>query len=325
MLPRISLRRLCDFLVGALVVAGALTGCTNSSDGGSTSPGVKATQSVASEEPPLDPAIVSVADPRAVRRPLAERRLAPARIEIINRARELAGDACMRQFGFTPAPNWTHTTFDPHAFALWSRYGLWDPIATETGYLPPDHFDRKGQDLPPYTGEAKQVYAGKIREYAGRPVPEGGCAEEASRVVMPPADVTEGIPNLVDDLDREAQERTRQDSRVLPLLDAWRDCMRDSGWEYEYVSSPFMYWNEPPRRGIDQNVESGDISSDEKRSARDDLACKKSTGLLGTWLAADIAYQHEIVKREGRRLVEYSRYWDKVLTNANRIISEGGR
>jgi hypothetical protein len=65
------------------------------------------------------------------------------------------------------------------------------------------------------------------------------------------------------------------------------------------------------------------ISEEEKRNARADLRCKRSTGLLGTWLAADIAYQHAIIEREGERLRDYGRIVEKVVEISNRIIAAG--
>lgn len=287
------------------MATGCLTACAGSPEG----------------EPALDPSIVAGADPHGVPAPLERYRLDEADVEVINRARELVGNECMRRFGFAPATGWAQPPFDAHAYTFWSRYGLWDPVSADTGYLPPAHFDEPRPRVPPFTGDAGRVHAGKVKEYRGRPVPEGGCAGQAHRVVAESWRAAEGIPNLVEKLDGEALERSLGDSRVLPLLDLWRECMSERGWDYEDVTSPFLHWSQASRRGTDKIVELGDITGDEKRSARDDIACKKSTGLLGTWLAADVAYQQEIVQRERERLDDYSEYWHKVLVNANRIVA----
>jgi len=318
--------RVCRSLLGLLVAVAAMAACSADVDPNPSPAANGAPARGPEHEPVLDPQTVALADPHAATSPLAGYRPGAAKDQIIDRARELVGNACMRGFGFAPpAPGWAHVNFDFNAFSLWARYGIWDPIAAETGYLPPMSFDESKRYVPPFTGEANQVYSGEVKEYNGRPVPAAGCSGEMTRTVMQPTGARQDLAGFLGDLDEEAMRRSAQDSRVVPLVAAWRDCMKQHGWDYEDPMAPFSYWNQPPRRGADKYVKAGDISTEEKASARDDLGCKRSTMLLGTWLAADVAYQHLIVERESERLREYSQYMDKVLANANRIITEGVR
>jgi hypothetical protein len=100
--------------------------------------------------------------------------------------------------------------------------------------------------------------------------------------------------------------------------------MKQKGWDYSSVLDPFGYWAEVPRRGTDKYLTAASISPSEKSSARDDVSCKHSTGLLGTWLAADVAYQAAIVEQDAQRLRDWSHTMNMVLTNANEIAA-GGR
>jgi hypothetical protein len=166
---------------------------------------------------------------------------------------------------------------------------------------------------------AGNVYLGGVKKVNGQDVPDGGCQGEEFRAV-----VTAAVPANVDkhylpNLDDEALSRATQDARVAKLIGDWKACMKAAGWSYADPKDPFDYWS--TRRGNDKNH--AVISAEEKNSARDDLGCKKSTKLLGTWLAADVAYQQAIVEREGDRLREYKQVTDRMLDNANRIISSG--
>jgi hypothetical protein len=292
---------------------GAVAACAHSSDGGIGS------APTAKNEPALDSKIVAVADPRVVPRPLAAYEFDNATVVVLDRARELVANTCMQRFGFAPA-----TSSNPAVDELWSRYGLWDPASADTGYMSPESFNVTSQQVMPYSGDALAVYAGQLKEYKGQAVPAGGCGQEAYRAVVQFDGIPNDLAHFVADLDQEALQRSRQDSRVVPLLEAWRVCMKGHGWDYEDVLSPFEYWEQPPRRGTNKQVQRSDISEEEKSSARDDLGCKRSTGLLGTWLAADIAYQQLIVERESERLREYAGALDKIRANANRIIADGG-
>jgi hypothetical protein len=99
--------------------------------------------------------------------------------------------------------------------------------------------------------------------------------------------------------------------------------MKQKGWNYSSVLDPFSYWDEYPRRGTNKHLTLADISADEKRSAADDLSCKHSTGLLATWLAADVAYQGLIVQREAQKLGNWSKGMDQIRANANNILAGG--
>jgi hypothetical protein len=236
----------------------------------------------------------------------------------------------MNQFGFAvPAPGWSNSKIDFTALARWSKYGIWDPIAADVGYLFPGSINTDSSP-PPFLGDAEKVYFGQLSAYQGRPVPQGGCAADADRkviqvVVTPVQGTQKSLSAFVSDLDHEALVLSRQDSRVVPLMEAWRSCMKKSGWDYLDVQAPFDYWSQPPRRGADPHIEPDDISNEEKTSARDDLACKHSTGLLGTWLAADMAYEQRLVDRDGEKLRELVSTQDKILVNANKVIANGGR
>lgn len=272
---------------------------------------------LAGGEPELDPLIVASADPGNTARPLDAYAPSDEAMKVVSRARIVVGDKCMARFGFQPMPGWQPEGATP--LLTWARYGLWDRAAVdERGYQPPpvpDANPMPARFIPP---EAASVYFGEVREYDGQEVPAGGCqGEEIETLYGSEEEFAEA--HLAVDLDQEALTRAAQDSRVIKLMPAWRDCMKAAGWGYADVMAPFDYWS--TRRGDDKQQPV--VSEEEKQSARTDVDCKLSTGLLGTWLASDIAYQQAIVERDGERLREFTLAVDRRVDRANDIIAQG--
>lgn len=282
-------------------------------DGGPTYP------SLNGPPPPLDSAIVAQADPGSVVSPLASFLWSDAELRTIDRARRIVGDNCMREFGFSPIPDWQAEGAQP--WVSWARYGIWNPIARETGYLDPVPEDGNTSPIRYIDSGAISVYLGTVQEFSGEAVPPGGCQGQEFDRLMRPAGAETIDVSYVGALYDEALTRATNDERVASLIDDWRECMAASGWQYSDVRAPFEYWSVPPRRGPDKHRPV--VSEEERRSAADDLACKHSTGLLGTWLAADLAYQDVLVEREHARLVEYRLFLDRVVTIAGEIVATG--
>jgi hypothetical protein len=267
-------------------------------------------------EPTLDQNIVSAADVRATAQPLDAYLTSDEAARLISRARIVVGNKCMGRFGFQPVPGWI-ATGAPTTLSE-SRYGLWDAAWASTHGYEPQPLDDGNKTPVRFEGnEAINIYFGGTKVYHGIGVPDGGCQGEEIRTIA------ENVPQIdahyIDDLRKEALTRATQDSRVVPLMGKWHDCMKAAGWDYPDVISPFSHWS--TRRGDDkfQSV----VSQDELDGARDDLLCKKSTALLGTWLGADMAYQKAIIDREGEKLREYAAAVDKIVESAKRIISQG--
>lgn len=65
------------------------------------------------------------------------------------------------------------------------------------------------------------------------------------------------------------------------------------------------------------------ISAEEKVAAKADIECKRSTRFLGTWLAADLAYQKLLIQRGSIKLDEYNKNQTAMLAKVNEIIAKG--
>ena len=192
-------------------------------------------------------------------------------------------------------------------------------MARDVGYAAPTPAGANRYPVRFLGPDATAVYFGTVPTFKGAKVPAGGCQAEELVAVIGSLASPLVDPHLIEDLDREALARATQDARVVPLIDGWRSCMRQAGWDFADVQAPFEYWSS--HRGGDKTAQV--VSVDELRAARTDLDCKASTGLLGTWLAADIAYQNAIVERDGERLREYKEALDRMISTANTLISQG--
>jgi hypothetical protein len=306
------MRRAATLLFGTFALAGSLAGCGGHlglESGGATS------------EPNLDASVITQADPNSVAQPLATYMFSAADEAVIKSAILLSGNQCMAPFGFSPA---TSVLTPPIDSGMWARYGLWDPASAQTGYLSPEELQSSSIGFGyPNPSDALSVYTGVVQTYNGLSVPTGGCQAVAFGAVRSVPGVDD-LSGFVESLYQEAQRRSMQDSRVEPLLGAWQTCMKQKGWDYSNVLAPFSYWDEYPRRGTEKHLTLASITDAEKASAAADLSCKHSTGLLGTWLAADVAYQGLIVEREAQKLGDWSTGMDKILANAKSVAAGGG-
>jgi hypothetical protein len=307
-------------LVPTLACVLAATACIGETT--SVAPGAVAEQArsyppLAGGEPALDQATVAAADPKSTATPFGAYVWDDPSARAISRARIIVGDRCMRRYGFSPVPGWQPEGAIP--LVTWSRYGLWDRALAERGYYGPEVNGGNPYPVRYLGADATGVYFGTVKEFNGEPVPDGGCQGQEFALVMKAAGMSDVDPKYVGNLDQEALARATQDPRVVSLVDDWKGCMKNAGWDYADVRAPFGYWS--TRRGNDKRQ--AVISEEEKRSARTDLECKRSTGLLGTWLGADIAYQKAIVEREGERLRAYKHVMDGLLANANKVIADG--
>jgi len=276
---------------------------------------------LAGGEPPLDESIVSAADPMAVTMPLDAHKFDDAKARLVSRARIVVGDRCMSEFGFSPTPGWIPE--GAVSSNLYARYGVWDEkSAAVLGYQePPVKEDNVGFPVRFTDHDALSVWYGEVESHQGRPVPEGGCVGRELDAVMGHVDFSEVDGKFRVDLEKEALTRATQDSRVVPLLAAWRTCMKEAGWDYADPQSPFAYWADKRGRDKHQPV-AGD---EEQRSAVRDAECKKSTRLLGTWVAADVAYQKVLIERDWEKLRVYKQHLDEVVKRANEVLAEAGQ
>ncbi|MFD4668889.1 hypothetical protein ACFWNN_04090 [Lentzea sp. NPDC058450] len=236
----------------------------------------------------------------------------PADLTTIDRATAVLARRCLTGFGQTWAPP------DPPpvpASTGSSRYGLVDPgRAAKSGYHPADSAPQeKPEDRPAPAPEAMMIYTGKgTASVGGKRIPEGGCLGQARR------EMERGVPEAIPaaeliGLDQQMFEQAQQDDRVRQAMTAWRTCMAESGYDYTDV------W----AANNDIRWEAETPSQVEIDTARTDVACRKRTKLVDTWLAVETAYQQRAIAERAARFDALDRGKRVRLDNATAVLATG--
>lgn len=289
----------------AVLAAAVLTGCTSGDDGGGDGEHSRAG---------LDPVVMAMdptsVDPKRIDYPLDTFSLGNEDVRLINQAIGAVEQKCFQRFGLDlPIPE----PPNGRAFPVWDWYGLWDEQATRSyGYSSPPMItggEPFADAVPP---EWAPVLGGEQKTFNGLEIPEGGCQGEALRALG-------GRPNVgadVEVLQREAVNRARQHDAVKPLIKDWAKCMKQGGWDFSDPKDPFS--DRPDPKSVGGRLE---MSPAELDMALHDINCKKSTGLLRAWVAADVANQQLLVEENAEALREMTDLRAATLNKANDIVA----
>ena len=283
------------------------------------------------KEPALTP-LALPADPMSVSEPLDSYQYSENATKVIRNALYKGISECIAPLGLTlPANNDTAEVRDYKA----GRFGLvTDTQARSTAYTGGvDNSD----DLPwelrlrpskqPLLAQAVFGHDGKGNTpAAGSGIPPGGCQQQVSdRVYMGAKDG--GETDLLGQLYDDANSRTLADSRVKAAFGDWRECMAKAGYDYaEPVDAPRDYWSnramdENPNPTMEQKHQGIAPSAAEVAAAVADVGCKRSTGMLATWIEADIAYQQQAVEQNATALQRYRDDQQREVRNAQQILA----
>jgi hypothetical protein len=304
----ITRRRLCTV---AVLLTMPLTACAQS-HGNTTA------------EPPID------LDSTSSGYPLDAYKLGEQQQKLSRQAFYTAAGKCVRRFGLTLPDIGTNPGRPPRP----DRYGLTDEDTARTrGYS----LDRTEQSvvswevqIPPGS-QLFAVYNGMTAEKKPAAVPglpEGGCQGEAERALTEGGAARSGADPIAD-MERQALRRSRQDSRVATATQAWRTCMLRTGRSYEDpVEAPYMYWSQQRvqshrQPSAEEKAHGIAPSKEEVSVALADVRCKQETGLLRTWVAADIAYQKVLVAENSARLSQYRAAVEHETHNVRQLLAGG--
>ncbi|WP_410589568.1 hypothetical protein [Amycolatopsis sp. lyj-23] len=234
-----------------------------------------------------------------------------AEVNVIERATSLLARDCLARFGHRWAPP-ADDAVDTSRPAAAGRYGIVDAAeVARLGYHAAQPPDRPAKPQPPL--DVLMVYTGKgASAVGGQPVPEGGCLGEARRRLE------EGVPAAMPgeafaQLDREVYLAAQADERVQRAMAGWRGCMAESGRRYTdvWAANDDVRWSAP------------EPTPEEIAAAQADLACRTRTGLPGTWLAVETAYQRRTIDDRTGEFEALAKARHARLANAHRVIDRG--
>ncbi|MFE0021266.1 hypothetical protein [Amycolatopsis sp. NPDC059021] len=158
-------------------------------------------------------------------------------------------------------------------------------------------------------------------------LPDGGCRAAANRVLERDTGAVGKSP--VPELDRRAWQASRQDPAVREAADGWKRCMAGAGLGYaDPVEAPYFHWFAKrmaanPRPSEEQRRDGIRPTGEERRAALEDVRCKRDSGFLVVWVAADQAAQRNLVVAERERLTAYRHALDRLVHNATQVLAAG--
>ncbi|MFD3679229.1 hypothetical protein [Streptomyces sp. NPDC058613] len=286
------------------------------------------------DDPPPEPAIGAVPallESRSLAFPLAPYVPDARQLGMLDEAQDVLVDQCMRRYGFRYQLRRKAASAEKHGESR--RYGLSDAAeAARLGYENPDTGGAPkppGQALGPNEqlvlhglevdpskpvpmsqDEAEKSDAATT-VVGGRKVPAGGCLRESAlKLYAPTADTLDSMVPHSFGFDGFA--RSRKDSRVVKAIGAWSACMAEHGYTADNPMDP------PP--GINDTNLSG---AQAIAIAKQDVACKQRTNLVGTWYTVETAYQKQLIERNAETLDRARKQLDERMRLAASLIAAG--
>ncbi|MCK2220239.1 hypothetical protein MF672_041540 [Actinomadura sp. ATCC 31491] len=247
------------------------------------------------------------AEARALRFPLDAYTLSRLDIQTVEYAEDLLTRACMRGAGLDwellPPPARVDT--DPlHR----RRYGVIEPeVAARYGYhLPPLAADQRAREQ---VWRRRETLPPAQRRAAYGDDGQGGCRQTAR------TRLAAGVPALdqqwLNGFIGDTFAASQRVPAVVAAFDAWSRCMKARGFGYrtplDAAADPA--WSRYPQAGP------GELAA-----ATADVGCKRATGLVATWSAADEAVQLRAIAAHRDAFDRFRRAREAELDAARKVI-----
>ncbi|MEV3932885.1 MULTISPECIES: hypothetical protein [unclassified Streptomyces] len=254
----------------------------------------------------------------------------------LKKARVLLVNACMRDLGYAQNPQ-PLGRFTGKAYLEHGEF-LVRPLAQaeQYGYKPAPDAKDSGSDVDARYGEKTTetqggLLTGKATTYNGRKVPHGGCEGEALRTITAGARTSqevklpdgsaagagkdgfsEGYAELVVSAARgKAMAATREDSRFTEVGEAWSDCMKKQGYDYD---TPSGAWNDKSW------ADASRAGAREIAVAVADMGCKKKVNYLGVGIAVETVHEKRVIEESAEVLQDAKDKTARWIENANKAI-----
>ncbi|GAB3671377.1 hypothetical protein GCM10027589_40400 [Actinocorallia lasiicapitis] len=236
---------------------------------------------------------------------------------------------CMKGFGFTlTPPSYPPIVTTQNAAALgWlgeyqvERYGYagrpgikesMDSVASEgsVSYLVPESMTA--------------VFYGDVPTHHGKPVPQGGCLEQANAQLndgAPAIDLSDSQVPVIPDravamFRQQILTKIESDASVRSAVQQWRDCMKRSGLTY---ATPVEAASDPQWNREDAPLHSTAASPEERRVATADDACRITINYSGHLYGAALRAETPIIHKNLTTLESVKELHRIRLANAERI------
>ncbi|GGW98754.1 hypothetical protein GCM10010353_12900 [Streptomyces chryseus] len=284
----------------------ALVGCT-----------AQGPQRDAEERPEASRSKESAASERdyTSRLPIAAYSYTNAEYASIEAAENVLANTCMARYSLTYKPP-KPPTAPPGADR---RYGLSEESsAARYGYhldssaAPPQRIQLSKDERTVLFG--KQAGDGKSGplEYRGTKIPDVGCIGQAKNNLGKDYSYPEGA-ETASRISALSYQKSMLVPEVQTVFKKWSACMKKSGYDYGSPRDPFSV----------ENFSEGPLTAQEKDTAKADVACKRSTGLLDVWFTAESGIQKTMIAEDAAALRKLRDLHQKKVAAARKILAEG--
>jgi hypothetical protein len=235
----------------------------------------------------------------------------------VQKAADAVTARCMRGFGLA-FPGTTIVPIDATALKDRSEtFGWFNPaVVTTKGYDAVDTAPAVRPGAPRMTPAAISVLVGRdgkgnmVTTYNGKPVPAGGCQQQAWDALGKPPGLT---PQVLPD---GGPTVPATDPRLVAVTSRWLMCMKARGFTYKSPAEAFM---DPRWRA--KGTTPDRHTSAEIAVATADLDCKSTTNLMGISVALQTAYDQQYIKEHAQALAAFRKHLEAQLALARRLIA----
>ncbi len=241
--------------------------------------------------------------------PLDAYRLSPEEDMVLQQGVDTLATDCMARYGFQykPAPART-----PSGQSRSRLYGVTEEReARSYGYRNPEQSRPKNSGKQASAPDENAVLLGEVKTYAGKEVPAGGCAAEASKKILSGPNKIDS-KRLADDLIISSSAKAVEDSRVRSVFTKWSACMKEKGYSY---ATPVAVLEDGAI------FESPTAGSREINMAVADVQCKKKHNVVGVWSSVEMAYQNVAIEQNAEELSEIKENLHHQISTANSVMA----
>jgi hypothetical protein len=261
-------------------------------------------------------------------------------------------DQCVRSFNLQPPAGQLGHVEPPAADVTLSAVQWLDTTtAREYGFNPPPDAGMEQYDSlnssPALSSENPGVHEvlfgvgaaghGRLAEYAGRPVPKGGCLGEATSAVSAhiglaaasglPHPTTSGDPGaayfwlvwpgLPRRLEEQAVQNAQADPRMAAVTAKWHACMARLGFHYQTPLDAMSDSRWAPGTANASSLTNN--RKDEIAAATADAKCQASVDFAGVRLALLTSYEKRLFAARARQLRAYEHTFAQLMKNVTTL------
>ncbi|MFJ5230093.1 hypothetical protein ACIQBJ_09360 [Kitasatospora sp. NPDC088391] len=273
--------------------------------------------------PPALAAVPTVTEPGQVTFPTDAYLVTPEQIREIVRAQDAVAARCMGEYGFAGRPTGL-VGLDDMVGERTTRslvYGYFDVANAATkGYAntAPQRLPEDPTGAGPMSAQEQTALTGAdpatgqpVTTLAGKPLPKGGCLQQARDVLGGP------VPNPASgDLPDGGPKIPVSDPRLVEAFAKWSACMKEKGFDYK---EPVNAIGDPAWQRQTQGPSPQEIAT-----AGADVACKVANNTVGIVVAVQTAYDKQYIEANAAKLTDYRKRIDDMLRKAAQLVAPNG-